>query len=198
MQNNDEKIKMETAGFMVRLTAFCIDNLIVGTVLLFVRLLMSVVMDSLAGTILGGNLIFHYTLKDIVVYILYVSYFIIYTYYSGATLGKRAMNLRVVDLEDGTELTLLNVIYRETVGRFLCKMTVGIGYMTVGVDRENRGLHDFLCDTRVIYAKTVKVYEKKVTVPNYTEMQTSEGYHLTDDEKIDIVDEVNIEENDLQ
>ena len=26
-----------------------------------------------------------------------------------------------------------------------------------GVDKEKRGLHDFLCDTRVIYAKKIKV-----------------------------------------
>ena len=66
------------------------------------------------------------------------------------------MNLRVVSA-DGQKLTILNVVYRETIGRFLCSLSVGIGYIIAGVDREKRGLHDILCDTRVIYAKRVKV-----------------------------------------
>ena len=49
------------------------------------------------------------------------------------------------------------VVYRETIGRFLCSLSVGIGYIMAGVDKEKRGLHDFLCDTRVIYAKKIKV-----------------------------------------
>lgn len=198
MQNSNERLEMVNAGFWTRLFAFCIDNLIVTIGLLFVRLIMSVVMSGLTGTILSGNLIFHYTLKDIVIYIVYVSYFILFTYFAGTTIGKRVMNLRVVNKDGSEKLTLLNVIYREIIGRFLCKMTVGIGYLLVGFHPEKCGLQDLLCDTKVIYAKTVKVYEKISHVAERVEMPILDGYHLTDDEKIDIVDEVNIEENDLQ
>lgn len=198
MQNSNERLEMVNAGFWTRLFAFCIDNLIVTIGLLFVRLIMSVVMSGLTGTILSGNLIFHYTLKDIVIYIVYVSYFILFTYFTGTTIGKRVMNLRVVNKDGSEKLTLLNVIYREIIGRFLCKMTVGIGYLLVGFHPEKCGLQDLLCDTKVIYAKTVKVYEKISHVAERVEMPILDGYHLTDDEKIDIVDEVNIEENDLQ
>lgn len=152
---------MVNAGFWTRLFAFCIDNLIVVIGLLVVRLIMSIVMSGLAGTILGGNLIFHYTLKDIVIYIVYVSYFILFTYFTGTTIGKRVMNLRVVNKDGSEKLTLLNVIYRETIGRFLCKMTVGIGYLLVGFHPQKSGIHDLLCDTKVIYAKTVKVYMRR-------------------------------------
>lgn len=198
MQNSNERLEMVNAGFWTRLFAFCIDNLIVAIGLLVVRLIMSIVMSGLTETILGGNLIFHYTLKDIVVYIGYVSYFILFTYLTGTTIGKKVMNLRVVNKDGSEKLTLLNVIYRETIGRFLCKMTVGIGYLLVGFHPQKSGIHDLLCDTKVIYAKTVKVYEKISHIEERVEMPTLDGYHLTDDEKIDIVDEVNIEENDLQ
>lgn len=156
MQNSYSSRDTEYAGFWVRLAAYVIDSIIVFFGLLFVRLFLSGIMSVLSDTWIGGNILFHYTLKDILLYGFQVLYFILCTYLTGTTLGKRAMNLRVVSA-DGQKLTILNVVYRETIGRFLCSLSVGIGYTIAGVDREKRGLHDILCDTRVIYAKRVKV-----------------------------------------
>lgn len=156
MQNSYSSRDTEYAGFWVRLAAYVIDSIIVFFGLLFVRLFLSGIMSVLSDTWIGGNILFHYTLKDILLYGFQVLYFILCTYLTGTTLGKRAMNLRVVSA-DGQKLTILNVVYRETIGRFLCSFSVGIGYIIAGVDREKRGLHDILCDTRVIYAKRVKV-----------------------------------------
>ena len=156
MQNSYSSRDTEYAGFWVRLAAYVIDSIIVFFGLLFVRLFLSGIMSVLSDTWIGGNILFHYTLKDILLYGFQVLYFILCTYLTGTTLGKRAMNLRVVSA-DGQKLTILNVVYREMIGRFLCSLSVGIGYIIAGVDREKRGLHDILCDTRVIYAKRVKV-----------------------------------------
>ena len=156
MQNSYSSRDTEYAGFWVRLAAYVIDSIIVFFGLLFVRLFLSGIMSVLSDTWIGGSILFHYTLKDILLYGFQVLYFILCTYLTGTTLGKRAMNLRVVSA-DGQKLTILNVVYRETIGRFLCSISVGIGYIIAGVDREKRGLHDILCDTRVIYAKRVKV-----------------------------------------
>ena len=156
MQNSYSSRDTEYTGFWVRLAAYVIDSIIVFFGLLFVRLFLSGIMSVLSDTWIGGNILFHYTLKDILLYGFQVLYFILCTYLTGTTLGKRAMNLRVVSA-DGQKLTILNVVYRETIGRFLCSISVGIGYIIAGVDREKRGLHDILCDTRVIYAKRVKV-----------------------------------------
>ena len=145
------------AGFWARLAAFLIDGVLVWLGLLLVRLVMLFVSSGLDGTILDGNILFHYSLTDIVVYAAEVVYFILFTYYSGTTLGKRALNLRVVNANGG-KLSLWDVVYRETIGRFLCAVTIGIGYIFVAADKEKRGLHDMLCDTRVIYAKTMKIY----------------------------------------
>ena len=97
-------------------------------------------------------------MKDIVLYLLQVIYFILFTYHTGTTLGKRALNLRVIRTDDEEKLDLFTVIYRETIGRFLSGLIICIGYLIIGIDKEKRGLHDILCDTRVIYAKKVKVY----------------------------------------
>ena len=161
MQNSYSSRDTEYAGFWVRLAAYVIDSIIVFFGLLFVRLFLSGIMSVLSDTWIGGNILFHYTLKDILLYGFQVLYFILCTYLTGTTLGKRAMNLRVVSA-DGQKLTILNVVYRETIGRFLCSLSVGIGYIIAGVDREKRGLHDILCDTRV---KIIPVYPRYQAPP---------------------------------
>lgn len=146
------------AGFWVRLAAYTIDSFIVFAGLLIVRLFLLSVSSLTEGTPLGGNILFHYTLKDILLYGVQVFYFILCTYHAGTTPGKRVMNLRVVSAVEEEKLSFLNVLYRETVGRFLSGLVLCIGYILIGIDKEKRGLHDMLCDTRVIYGRRIKVY----------------------------------------
>ena len=156
MQNHSKEY--EYAGFWVRLAAYTIDMIIVTAGLLIVRLIFIGINAALTGTVLEGGILFHYTLKDIALYLLQVVYFILFTYYTGTTLGKKVMNLCVVRVGEDEKLDLLTVIYRETIGRFLCGFMLCIGYILAGLDKEKRGLHDIICDTRVIYGKKVKVY----------------------------------------
>lgn len=156
----------EYAGFWVRMAAYCIDLVIVGIGLLFVKLIIGIV-SLLAGDVIHAQILFHYTLKDIILYVLQAVYFILLTYYTGTTPGKRLMNLRVVNADGRERLDFVNILYRETVGRFLCGLSLGIGYIMAGVDREKRGLHDMLCDTRVIYGKKIKVLPKYQVPVNY-------------------------------
>ena len=58
--------------------------------------------------------------KDIVLYIFKVMYFALLTWCTGTTIGKRLMNLRVVPADRNEKLSFVDVLYRETVGRFLC------------------------------------------------------------------------------
>ncbi len=157
--NNNEVV---FAGFWVRLGAFIIDQMIVGAALLIVRLVLAIVSLLGGGAGLNEQLLFSYSSKNILLYLCGVSYFIVCTYYTGTTPGKRLMNLRVIDGSGLAQLPAVNVIYRETVGRFLSGFLVAIGYLLIAIDNEKRGLHDILCDTRVIYAKKITVYPKYV------------------------------------
>ena len=157
MQNSYDNGQVTYAGFWVRAAAYVIDSVLVFCGLLIVRLIMSGVMALTEGTVLGGNILFQFTLKDIILYAAQVLYFILCTYFTGTTLGKRAMNLRVIAEGEG-KLTFFTVLYRETVGRFLSGVILYIGYIMAGIDPQKRALHDILCDTRVIYARKVKVY----------------------------------------
>ena len=57
------------AGFWVRLAAYVIDSVIVAIGLLVVRLAWIGIGALISGTILDENVLFHYSLKDIVLYI---------------------------------------------------------------------------------------------------------------------------------
>lgn len=168
MQNSydNNQTEYEYAGFWVRLAAYLIDSIIVFAALLAVRVVMSGFMAAVKGTVLGGNILFQYNLKDLILYAAEAIYFILCTYYTGTTLGKKALNLRVIRADGEEKLGLLTVVYRETVGRFLCGVIMGIGYIMVGIDKEKRGIHDILCDTRVIYAKKITVFKmEKMFIP---------------------------------
>ena len=137
---------LEYAGFWVRMAAYMIDSVVVFAGLLIVRLIFAGISLAGGGAITGTDILFHYSLKDIILYALKVLYFIAFTYLTGTTLGKKAMNLRVVSKNPEEKLTLFNVVYRETVGRFLCSLPVNIGYIVAGIDSEKHGFHDlFFC-----------------------------------------------------
>ncbi|MCI8835198.1 MAG: RDD family protein [Ruminococcus sp.] len=162
MQNNYNRgsafrSEVTYAGFWVRLAAYFLDSVIVFLLLLLVRLVLLGMTAWMDGTILDGNLLFHYSFQDIVLYAGQVLYFILFTYTSGTTPGKKAMNLRVTGAKEDEKPTLFTVVYRETVGRFLSGFFVGIGYWIIGMNPQKQGIHDMLCDTHVIYARRVKV-----------------------------------------
>jgi len=66
----------------------------------------------------------------------------------GATPGKMALGMKVVR-PDGSRVDI-----GRAVGRYFAKllsmMILCIGYIMIGFDPEKRGLHDMICDTRVV------------------------------------------------
>ncbi len=149
MSHSQENDNTVYAGFFVRLTAYLIDSLLIGAALLIVRIPMFFVQMANPELFFLKPLLFRFSLYDIVMYLAASAYFILLTYYTGSTVGKRLMNLKVVSGDDAP-LTLLNVLYRETIGRYLSSILF-IGYIMIGASSEKRGLHDFLCNTRVVY-----------------------------------------------
>lgn len=148
MQNN-----METqirAGFFVRLAAYLIDEFIVGIGLIALKVVFFFVTLSMPGSLLKQDFIFEYSVVDMILYIVGVTYFILFTYCTGSTVGKKLLHLQVVSVED-RKVTLFEVIYRETVGRFLSGLVLGIGYFLALVHKEKKTLHDLLSDTQVVY-----------------------------------------------
>ncbi len=67
---------------------------------------------------------------------------------SGATPGMMTCRLRVIRA-DGSSLGFKGAFFR-CLARMVSSFTFGIGYLMAAFDDENRTLHDYLCDTRVI------------------------------------------------
>jgi uncharacterized RDD family membrane protein YckC len=141
------------AGFWIRFVAVLIDGIIlavVGWVVQFAFLGAMLRPDRLmnpspeaVGAAMGlFGLAF---LINIAIACTYESFFL---GRFGATPGKMALSLKVVRSSGAP------VSYARAAGRYFAKqlnlMTLLIGYIIAGFDSEKRGLHDMICDTRVI------------------------------------------------
>lgn len=146
------------AGFWARLAAYLIDLVLVCLGQLAVRLVLFLSFGLLwENNPLDQSFLFQYTFRDGILYAAGVVYFVLCTYYAGATLGKKALNLKVISADE-EPLTFIDVLYRESIGRFLSAFLLGAGYILVGITNEKKGLHDILCDTRVVYEKKIPTY----------------------------------------
>lgn len=163
MQSKDTSVVY--AGFFVRLAAYLIDWLIVGSALLVVRIPIWIATFS-GADFLSKDFIFQYSAIDIVLYALKVLYFTLMTYYTGSTLGKKLFQLQVVSADEGRKPTLFEIVFRESVGKFLSSLIIYVGYIMIGIDKDKRGLHDILSDTRVIYC-----HKKTVAIPTPVQVQ---------------------------
>lgn len=138
------------AGFFVRLSAYIIDCIIVGIALLILRIPKFFVYMMKPELFFVKPILFKFSIFDIVIYILGLTYFVLMTYYCGATLGKKLFKLKVCNNVD-EKLSLFTIIYRESIGRYLSGLILFIGYIMIGVDSKKRALHDILSDTLVVY-----------------------------------------------
>lgn len=144
MQNHSES--RVYAGFFVRLIAYGIDMLIASIAVAAVKLPFSIAASNGAG-FLKSNFIFTYSFLDVLGYVGIAAYFVLLTYFAHTTVGKILFHLEV---SCEREWSFVNVLYRETVGRFLSSL-LNIGYLAVIVQKEKQGFHDMLCDTHVVY-----------------------------------------------
>lgn len=71
----------------------------------------------------------------------------------GQTLGKRIVGIRVVREDLGAELDFGAVFLRETVGRALSVLTLGLGFLLVLFDVRKRAMHDYIAGTCVVSYK---------------------------------------------
>ena len=116
MQNNfnsaSEEQQFTYAGFFVRLSAYMIDLIILFVATLIIRIITGF-------GFFNTRVLFSFTLRDIIMYLCHAFYFILFTYMTRTTPGKRIMNLMVVCDEDQNTMNLKDIIFRETVGKYL-------------------------------------------------------------------------------
>lgn len=195
MQNNNTNISSEAlgvkyAGFGIRFLAYAIDNLILGAGLLIVKFFIFIVTNVFGLNLFSTQILFQYTLSDIVFYILRVLYFVLMTYYTSATLGKHMLKIKVISTNKNGKYTFVDILYRETIGRFLSKLIIYAGYFLVFINKDKSSLHDMLADTRVIYKDSEG--EEKVNIEennNYSPDSTLFNYIQIDETDDKVADQ---------
>lgn len=80
---------------------------------------------------------------------LVVGYFVMFWRFTGQTIGKWTLGLRVVSV-DGGEIKLPRALIR-VVGYAISALPFYLGYLQILVDPQRRALHDRLARTAVVY-----------------------------------------------
>jgi uncharacterized RDD family membrane protein YckC len=151
-QSPQETLYGQYAGFVTRLLAYIIDQLIIAAVISLVTVVAGFVMQSLnINEVIGAQRIAQ-VIMTILALLLIISFLILYNIgfwmLAGQTPGKRLMGLRIVRT-DGERITLGPAI-RRWVGYWLSAILF-LGYLWVLVDDRRQALHDKLAGTLVVY-----------------------------------------------
>ena len=146
------------AGFWIRFWALCIDVTILGAVqgilfgILFGGTILNIIGEAMRGDPDPGSLVSQ--ALPMVILGRFGSFLLTGAYYTycwvtyGATPGKRALGLKVID-QAGGSLTWGQAIGRY-LGTLLSATILGIGFLMAAFDDQKRTLHDRLAGTRVI------------------------------------------------
>ncbi|MDQ0352041.1 putative RDD family membrane protein YckC [Alkalibacillus filiformis] len=128
------------AGFWIRLIALLVDGIV-----------LMITVGIMTSIVYGQFFMERETIFEFIEPIYFVILPILWT---GYTLGKRAMGIRIAKI-DGTKLGLGAMLLREIVGGLIYVLTFGIGVIVsifmVVFREDKRSIHDLIAKTYVTY-----------------------------------------------
>lgn len=136
------------ASFGARFLAALIDGILISVVASVLGSIFGV--TNYSSTTTDGSVSFNYSNPFTLLGYVY-SVFMIYKY--GATVGKMALGLKVQNEETGQNLTIVQAIIRETVGKILSTLVLLIGYFWMLWDPKKQTWHDKLAKSIVVKIK---------------------------------------------
>jgi len=149
------------AGFWTRFVAYLIDMIVIYAI--------SSLLNTFSFGLLNKQLDFPILGEESLSYVIVMfTYFISMTYFFSQTLGKMIMKIKI-ETNKGDKLGLMDVVYREVVGRLLTIFLVYIPYLAVAFTNKKKGLHDFIADTVVVkedFSKLRRQMNKKLESKN--------------------------------
>ncbi|MCP3926595.1 MAG: RDD family protein [Desulfobacterales bacterium] len=139
--------EVEYAGFWIRVGAKLIDGILLmivgGIVGVIMGLFIDTTYDPYSGHIAPG-----YYLSQFIQFVFGIFYYVYFVGTHAATPGKMACGLKIISPETG------KVSHLRAFGRYwselISALILCIGYIMVAWDSEKKGLHDIMCNTRVI------------------------------------------------
>ena len=135
------------AGLVLRWYALTLDLVMFAPIHLLTRVSMSQYLERLAAHGQSGRALawsFFAFLIPVLVY------FVIPTWRSGQTLGKRMVGIRVITASRQPALTLVDTLRREVLGKAASIGLCGAGLLMVRGSPRKRALHDYIGRTMVI------------------------------------------------
>ena len=144
--------KYEYAGFWIRVGASLIDMLLLAmiTVPLTILVYGNLVWESETLFLGPADFLINWTLPSFAI--------VLFWFYKSATPGKMALDIKIVNANDGGKLSV-----GKSIGRyFACipaVLVLLIGIVWVAFDKKKQGWHDKLAGTVVIRKKTEKQVE---------------------------------------
>jgi predicted Zn finger-like uncharacterized protein len=132
------------AGFWLRLVALMIDGLLVLVMQIVCGLLL--VMIGSDGFEPSSSVAL---LTQLFSMLLSLFYWVFFTGYGGQTPGKMLLRLQVI-CTDGQPPGYGKAFYRETLGKFVSGIILGIGYLMAAFDDQKQALHDRMANTYVV------------------------------------------------
>ncbi len=135
------------AGFWLRYLAAIFDGVIMNIVSFLLGLALGFVWATAVPE--AKNSIILPIISGVLGVLLYWGYFIYFTNKQQATIGKKLLGLRVV-AEDGSRLSLGKIIFRETIGKIISMVILGIGFFMVAFTAKKQGLHDKMAGSVVL------------------------------------------------
>jgi uncharacterized RDD family membrane protein YckC len=136
------------AGFWIRFVAAIIDGIIVAIAQFAISLILysKINVDSTAMSeqSMGVNIL--YFILVLGINVCYYSF--MESSNSQATIGKKAVGIKVTDL-NGEKISLANAIGRY-FSKFVSALILGIGYLMAGFTEKKQALHDMIASTLVV------------------------------------------------
>jgi uncharacterized RDD family membrane protein YckC len=153
MQKLAEGVELNTrelsyAGFWIRFGAYFLDMLILMAVNLCIGMIAGLSLAQAAGVRPKGAMTLQLVFFAINMTV-GIAYEVLLLGTYGATLGKMACNIKVVKA-DGSRISYLRAFGRY-FGKILSSFTCLIGFIMAGFDSQKRALHDYVCNTRVVF-----------------------------------------------
>jgi uncharacterized RDD family membrane protein YckC len=154
-------LTVTVAGFWRRSMATAVDGLILSPILVIlgwiafrvtglrVPLQTNLRLESLLELVLeGGAMLYGLVAMGLFILLLYGFFFMSTT---GATPGSRLLRVRVINLFGETPEWWRMLL--RCLGFVVCVLLLGLGFFWIAIDREKRGLHDWMAGTYVIHSR---------------------------------------------
>jgi uncharacterized RDD family membrane protein YckC len=141
-EHHEDFADFPPAGKNERVLAFLLDGFIYGTA--------SKLMATVLAVAFGAKGPGATWMASCGGFFVFLAYWIYPVYYNGQTLGKKVFKLKTVRSAGPGELSFLQILLRETVGRMASTITLGFGYLMVSLRADRRCLHDLIAKTKVV------------------------------------------------